>query len=98
MRTPMLSVTCQRDFGLLGRKGYSYGMGVRVMIDPKPYGFATGKGEFGWDGAAGAYVSIHPDHELAIFMGIQVRNFTPVYEDIHPKIRELVYEALGFRA
>lgn len=42
------------DFGVL-RSGYGYGMGVRIHMDPKESGSASPIGEFGWDGAAGAF-------------------------------------------
>ena len=41
-----------------GKKGYRYGLGVRVLNDTAES--KSPVGEFGWDGAAGAYVMIDP--------------------------------------
>lgn len=78
------------------RPGYAYALGVRTMVEPEKYDFHTARGEFGWDGAASSYVSIHPDEEIAIFYGMQVLGYGQMYDEVHPKLRELVYEALGF--
>ena len=48
--------------------------------------------EFGWDGAAGAYVLIDPIHKLSIFYVQHIFGFPKVYSEIHPTIRNLVYE------
>ena len=47
-------------------------------------------GEFGWDGAAGAYVMIDPVNHISIFYAQHIVGFPKVY----PVIRDLVYEAL----
>ena len=51
-------------------------------------------GEFGWDGAAGAYVLIDPKNQLAIFYVQHVLYCDYAFNKIHPHIRDLVYEAL----
>ena len=53
-------------------------------------------GEFGWDGAAGAYVLVDPINHISIFYAQHVLGFLPVYQTIHPTIRDLAYEALGY--
>ncbi len=95
MRQDRLSGPCRRDFDAIGRVGYSYGLGVRTMVEPEKHGFRTPKGEFGWDGAASSYVSIDPSHGLAIFYGMQVMGYGAMYSEVHPAIREMVYEAIG---
>ena len=64
------------------------------MVEPECYGFRAPKGEFGWDGAASSYVSIDPEHDLAIFFGMQVMGYGAMYSEVHPAIRELVYETI----
>ena len=68
MRTDQLDRVRRADFEgsiYVGPLGYSYGLGVRTLVRPEmsPSAF----GEFGWDGAAGAYMLIDPENEVAIF-------------------------------
>ena len=51
----------RRDWGL----GYSYGLGVRTMIDHGEYGSSDGYDDFGWGGAAGMRVHICPEAKIA---------------------------------
>lgn len=81
------------DFKKTQKVGYGYGLGVRTLIDK-----AASKspvGEFGWDGAAGAYVLIDPVNHLSIFYAQHILRFPDVYFEIHPVIRDLTYEALN---
>ena len=80
------------DFHKLGRLEYGYGLGVRVKI-AKNFGRSP-VGEFGWDGAAGAYTAIDPFNHVAIFYVQHVMGFGEVYGVIHPRVRDLVYEGL----
>lgn len=82
------------DFKRGGKIGYGYGLGVRVLMDP-----CTSRsplGEFGWDGAAGAYVLADPVNHISIFYAQHIMAFQKAYDEIHPKIRDLAYEAMGF--
>ena len=49
-------------------EGYSYGLGVRC---PKP---GVEKPDFGWGGAAGAFLAVLPEAEATIFYAQHVRN------------------------
>ena len=71
---------------------YSYGLGVRVKVDPNP-GWAP-VGEFGWDGAAGAFAAVDPMNHVGIFYVQHVLGFGEVYTTIHPRVRDLVYKGL----
>ena len=51
-------------------------------------------GEFGWDGAAGAYVLVDPVNQVSIFYAQHIVGFPIVYGKVHPVIRDLVYEGL----
>lgn len=75
------------------RPGYGYGLGVRTRLqdesNPKRYH------EFGWDGAAGSYALCDRGNRLAILYIQHVLNCGPAYDELHPFIRDTVYEALG---
>ena len=74
------------------KRGYGYGLGVRTLIDP-----ASSKsplGEFGWDGAAGAWVMMDPANRIAAFYAQHVLNMNRAYYEFHPAIRDLIYEGL----
>ena len=96
MREDQLKGDSKKDFDLFGRKGYSYGLGVRTLIEKEKSGVRSPFGEFGWDGAAGAYALIDTQNNLAIFYVQHVLNCGYVYEVVHPKIRDLTYEMMGF--
>lgn len=90
MRANQLGQQAYQDFQSC-KYGYAYGLGVRTDVDGR---FAA-KGEFGWDGAAGAYVMIDPDHHIAIFYATHVRNHGEyLYNNLHPAIRDAVYRKL----
>lgn len=82
-----------QDFIRFGRIGYSYGLGVRVMVDNSAA--KSPLGEFGWDGAAGAFGLIDPIHHISLFYTQQILNMGPVYFEIHPHLRDVVYEDLA---
>lgn len=75
-------------------KGYGYGLGVRTMIDQQIESALSPKGEFGWDGAAGAYCLIDTDNHLSIFYAQHVLGCSYAYSNVHKAIRNFVYKAL----
>ena len=90
MRANQLGQQAYQDFQSC-KRGYAYGLGVRTDVDGR---FAA-KGEFGWDGAAGAYVMIDPDNHIGIFYATHVRSHGEyLYEELHPAIRDEVYRQL----
>ena len=74
-------------------RSYGYGLGVRTRIDHDDGGKSP-VGEFGWDGAAGAYCIIDPKNRISAFYVQHVLNMGPVFEDIHPRLRDLIYLGL----
>ena len=73
--------------------GYGYGLGVRTLIYDE---CSKGPlGEFGWDGAAGSYVSIDVENHISIVYTQYVMGQLPIYLEAHPSFRDAVYEALG---
>jgi CubicO group peptidase (beta-lactamase class C family) len=95
MRQNQLDKARLEDFARLKKRGYGYGLGVRTMMNPEESGAKSPVGEFGWDGAAGAYTFMDPVNHLACFLGMQVMNNNRVYRDVHPRMRDLIYETLG---
>ena len=73
-------------------RGYGYGLGVRTHID-RTAGSLAPLGEFGWAGAAGAYIGIDPKNQLSIFYVQHMLNSQE--RIVHPRIRNIVYATLG---
>jgi len=95
MRKNHLDSVCQKDFETKCNKvGYGYGLGVRTLIEKEKSGAKSPIGEFGWDGAAGAYTFIDPENNIAAFYIHHIRNCNVGYDVIHPTIRDLVYEII----
>jgi len=94
MRRDCLNESSRPDFNWPRMRGYSYGFGVRVLQDPALSGTLSSVGEFGWGGAAGAYVHCDPAKELTI---VYLQHMLNNKEDIvHPRLRNLVYAALEY--
>ena len=92
MRKNQLDDRMQQDFNASGKLGYGYGLGLRTLIDPTVS--KSPVGEFGWDGAAGAYALMDPKHRIGIFFAEHVLGLEENYHIIHPTLRDLAYEAI----
>ena len=92
MRTNHLDDASLRDFTWIQMAGYGYGLGVRTMLDRTRSGSLSPVGEFGWAGAAGAYVLMDPEHELTVVYAQHLLNSQEPF--VHPRIRNLVYRCL----
>ena len=83
----------QKHFELMEKGPYSYGLGVRVKrlayIGKSPVG------EFGWDGAAGAYALVDLKNHVSIAYAEHILGHQGIYTRIHPMLRDLAYEGLG---
>ena len=94
MRKPQLSAAELAGFAACNLPGYSYGLGVRTHIDPSASRRLSPVGEFGWDGAVGAFVSFDPENKISIVY------MQSVYGTPHPinhkDILNTVYGCLGF--
>lgn len=88
MSTNYLTGAMKQDFLVSGKRAYGYGLGVQVRMDDE-----FGK-EFGWDGAAGAYILLNSTHHLCVMYAQHVMRYPVSYSEIHPKIRQLVYKGL----
>ncbi len=65
MRTNQLAGKPLEDFDHM-RPGYGYGLGVRTHLDPEASGSLSPIGEFGWDGAAGAFSMVDLENGLSL--------------------------------
>ncbi|MFC5528183.1 serine hydrolase domain-containing protein [Cohnella yongneupensis] len=95
MRTRRLYGEAQQDFARFGgvsKSGYSYGLGVRTLVNPEDNNALSMKGEFGWDGARGCYVVIDPDAEITLFYA-QQEGGSPWYR-WHGSVRNYAYASL----
>lgn len=92
MRTNRLSDEMLKNYDWDALAGYGYGLGVRTLINPAKAGALSPVGEFGWSGAAGAYLLADPENEVAVFyVQHMLDNWEPY---THPRIRNLVYACL----
>ena len=78
--------TCGDDYG--------YGLGVRTRVAFN-HGVPSAKGEFGWDGAAGADLLVDPEHRLSAVYVQHVLNWPAMLGTVHLQIRDLLYPILG---
>jgi CubicO group peptidase (beta-lactamase class C family) len=92
MRQDRLDKTRFLDFRRMAKYGYSYGLGVRTLV----YQAASQSpvGEFGWDGAAGAYFLADPANKVSIFYLQHVLGYGDQFTVIHPMLRDMVYRGL----
>lgn len=84
------------DFISAHKRLYGYGWGLcgRVHMNDTVSLARSPVGEFGWDGAANAYVMVDPINHVAIYFGTEIMNCSYGYRMVHTTIRDLVYEGL----
>lgn len=90
MKTNQLDDKQIKSFSWEQLSGYGYGMGVWTLIDKSssPGSF----GEFGWDGAAGAFLLVDTDNHLAYLYAQHMLNSRS--EIIKQKMRNILYSCL----
>lgn len=83
-----------QDF--VGGRLYGYGWGLcgRVHVDPVRSLSLSSVGEFGWDGAHGAFSMVDRKNKLAMYFATQVAGCTYSYTTIHPVLRNLALELI----
>ena len=92
MRLNQLSEVQMEDYDWPQFAGYGYGLGVRTMVDPARGGANSPLGEFGWAGAAGAYLLIDPQNKISMFYVQHMRE--SLESHIHPRLRNVLYGCL----
>lgn len=90
MHTNQLTGLPLEDFDAW-RRGYGYGLGVRTHIDPERSGSLSPVGEFGWDGAAGAFAMVDTKNKIALAYFQQMQNWDVA---ILNKIRNALYKSI----
>lgn len=88
--TNQLSGKAAEDFDNM-RRGYGYGLGVRVHIDPSRSGTISPVGEFGWDGAAGAFSMVDTKNKISLTYFQNILGLEPD----QCAIRNALYKDLG---
>jgi CubicO group peptidase (beta-lactamase class C family) len=74
-----------------GRKGYGFGIGGAVLMDPTASGVLSVAGEFSWGGAAGTYFWVDRKNELAAVWMVQRPPFT---HEPGKRFKVLTYQAM----
>ena len=91
MGTNHLTGMQSEDFFQL-RPGYGYGLGVRTHIDKEKSGSLSPLGEFGWDGAAGAFSMVDPENKISLTYFQHVHGWDVA---IQSEMRNALYEDLS---
>ncbi len=68
MTTPAIPSSCRKYIDWEQLAGYSYGNLLRVLEDPQKAFTNAPRGEYGWDGWTGPYVSISPNNDETAFV------------------------------
>ena len=79
------------DYQVPWRMEYGYGLGVRALVHPEDS--PTPQGEFGWDSAGGAWTLVDPVNHISILYVQEILGMIRSYSEIHPALRNLIYEA-----
>ena len=90
MKTNQLNSNQMKDYTWEQLAGYGYGLGVRTLIDKSSS--PSGLGEFGWDGAAGAFLLVDTENNLAYLYAQHMLNSRS--EIIEQRLRNVVYSCL----
>lgn len=89
-----LSDECRKDLWRERLFGYGWGLCGRVHMNADYSLSRSSVGEFGWDGAAAAFALADRPKGIALFFATHVHNCGYAYCWVHPKLRDLVYEAI----
>ena len=90
MKTNQLNEQQYLDFQEL-LEGYGYGLGVRTHMNSNVSGSLSPVGEFGWDGAAGAFSIVDSKNHISLTYFQHCFNWDKA---IHQKIRNLLYQSM----
>ncbi len=92
MKRNLLGEASRRDIErTMGRRGYGYGCGVQVLLEPELIGSCAPKGVFGWDGAAGSCIIMDTASKRSLVYTQHVRNCGASYDEFHPTLRDFLF-------
>ena len=74
--------------------GYGWGLCGRAHQNPTLSLSRSSIGEFGWDGAAGAFGLADPEKQIALYFAMHSKGCQYAYQVVHPILRNLAYEAI----
>ncbi len=92
MRTNQFDKSLLESFNQLRRFGYGYGLGVRTHIDPEQSGSLSPIGEFGWDGAAGAFSLVDCENKISLVYFQHAHNWKLEIQNL---LKNALYKSLG---
>lgn len=96
MKKNLLGPASRQDIETtMGRRGYGYGCGVQVLLEPEKVNSTAPAGVFGWDGAAGACITMDTKSGRSLVYIQHVRNCGMSYGEIHPTLRDMVFGKEG---
>jgi len=73
------------------RNGYGYGLGVRTHTDKTKSGCLSPIGEFGWDGAAGAFSLVDTKNKLSLTYFQHIHNWDLRYQS---ELKNIFYSCI----
>ena len=79
------------DFQPTRLYGYGWGLCGRAHVNKRISLARSAEGEFGWDGAAGAFALIDPFNRVSMFFGMQVLGCAYSYHKLFPDLRDMGY-------
>ena len=82
------------DFGKTRLFGYGWGLCGRAHRNPHMSLAKSPVGEFGWDGACGAFALVDAKNQIAFYFGTHIRGYQYLYHSVHPTLRDMIYEAI----
>ena len=92
LRKDQLNADQKTDFCWDYLRGYSYGLGVRTLVDPAKAGIPGTVGEFGWCGVLGTWMLMDPEEELSV---IYMHQRTPNLEKyVQTHLRSMIYSMI----
>ena len=89
MRKNRLNSIQLSEFRNMKPEPYGYGYGVRTRMREED---GISEGEFGWDGAAGAYALADPMTGLSLVYTQHIRGHGPSYGKVHPCLIKALYK------
>ncbi|MEM9025619.1 MAG: serine hydrolase domain-containing protein [Verrucomicrobiota bacterium] len=74
-------------------KGFGFGLGVKVMMNPNLSGNLSSVGESGWSGAASTHFWMIPEHDIVVIFLTQNRAFLEI-QPLAEMVKVAVYQSL----